>query len=357
MIRPKQENHKAGGHLQGQLSPGLRGGPDSALLWVHDLCKDFHLEGRGLFNRKEQTLRAVDGVSFDIQCGETFGLVGESGSGKSTIARCVLRLQDYNRGQVYFEGTDLGRLPPKTLRQYRKRMQIVFQDPYASLDPRMSVQSIVEEPLIIHGLAEREERLERVHEVLRRVGIARGQFDLKPHEFSGGQRQRIGIARALVLEPKLVILDEPVSALDVSIQAQVINLLRNMQRRLELTYVFIVHDLALAEYFCDRLAVLYLGAVMEMGDREALFHEPLHPYTVTLLSAVPIPDLDPLQQHKRITVKGEPDYSTVRAGCRFRPRCPVGQNRDICGKMEPPLVEAVPGHLAACHFPGELTLS
>ena len=341
-----------------ELSPSLSEGPGQAFLCVKDLRKDFLLEGGGLLRHKKQILRAVDCVSFDIHRAETFGLVGESGSGKSTIARCVLRLQEYNHGDVYFDGINLRHLPQKALRQYRKRMQMVFQNPYASLDPRMSVQSIIEEPLIIHGYKERKERLERVEEILSQVGITPEQFERKPYEFSGGQRQRIGIARALVLQPDLVILDEPVSALDVSIQAQVINLLKKMQRQLELTYLFIVHDLALAEYFCDRLAVLYLGNIVEMGDRKTLFHEPMHPYTVVLLSAVPIPDLDLVKRQKRIIVKGElGDSSQVRLGCRFRPRCPIGQNKDICRQEEPKLVEVAAKHLVACHFSGELSLT
>jgi oligopeptide/dipeptide ABC transporter ATP-binding protein len=241
------------------------------------------------------------------------------------------------------------------MRRFRRRMQIVFQDPYASLDPRMTVLQIVEEPLLVHGVQDRSERQEKAREMLSLVGITPDQAGRKPHAFSGGQRQRVGIARALILDPELVVLDEPVSALDVSIQAQVLNLLRSIQERLDLTFLFIVHDLVLAEYFCDRLAVLYLGAVMEMADRETLFREPLHPYTVTLLSAVPVPDPSSRGRRSRIILEGEVEALSVQAaGCRFRSRCPVGKDRDVCRLEEPPLVEQGPGHWVSCHFAGEL---
>jgi oligopeptide/dipeptide ABC transporter ATP-binding protein len=234
----------------------------------------------------------------------------------------------------------------------RRRMQIVFQDPSASLDPRMSARAIVEEGLVIHGVPD---RAERAAEMLALVGITPAQMLRKPHEFSGGQRQRIGVARALVLHPELVILDEPISALDVSIQAQVLNLLRDLQERLALTYVFIVHDLVVAEYFCDRLAVLYRGAVAELGDPERLFRTPLHPYTVALLSAVPIPDRASERRRERIVLHGElSPLSATLPGCRFQPRCPLGRERQICAEQEPPLLEHAAGHWAACHFPGEL---
>jgi oligopeptide/dipeptide ABC transporter ATP-binding protein len=297
----------------------------------------------------------VDGVSFDVRPGETFGLVGESGCGKSTIARCVLRLLHPTGGRVCFDGVDLASLGKGQLRRLRRRMQIVFQDPFASLDPRMSVGAIVEEPLVIHKLGSRREREQKVAEMLELVGLTASQAKRKPHEFSGGQRQRIALARALVLSPELVILDEPVSALDVSIQAQVLNLLRRLEEQLGLTYLFIVHDLAVAEYFCDRLAVLYLGAVMELAERDAIFHEPLHPYTDALLSAVPIPDPAIARRRNRVVLRGEVAHlAALGQACRFKPRCPVGRNRDVCGAVEPRLEERSPGHWVACHFPGEL---
>ncbi len=335
---------------------GLRANYQQSLLSVQGLHKTFTMSGAGMFDRKPHLRLAVDDVSFDVARGETFGLVGESGCGKSTVARCVLRLLTPSGGHVHFDGIDLGQLRENEIQRLRRRMQIVFQDPYTSLDPRMSAEAIVDEPLVIHGVRDRSERVERVREMLELVGIIPEQARRRPHEFSGGQRQRIGLARALVLHPEFVVLDEPISALDVSIQAQVLNLLRSLQERLNLTYLFIVHDLTIAEYFCDRLAVLYLGAVMELGSREALFRTPLHPYTNVLLSAVPIPD--PTRERRRtyMMVKGEIAARTGREepGCRFRSRCPVGHNRDVCAAVEPPLQEKIPGHWVACHFAGEL---
>jgi oligopeptide/dipeptide ABC transporter ATP-binding protein len=327
---------------------GVREGAEQATLFVDRIAKTF---GRGA-----NGVRAVDGVSFDVRREETFGIVGESGCGKSTLARCILRLLEPTSGHVRLNGTDVGSLGAADLRRARLRMQMVFQDPYSSLDPRMSVKAIVEEGLTIHGIDSRARRDERAREMLELVGITPVQMHRKPHEFSGGQRQRIGVARALVLHPELVVLDEPISALDVSVQAQVLNLLRSLQQQLGLTYVFIVHDLSVAEYFCDRVAVLYLGAVMEIGDRESLFRNPLHPYTVSLLSAVPIPDPASQRRRSRIMLRGEVSAVGERsAGCRFRPRCPLGRDREICATQEPPLVERTPGAWAACHFPGELT--
>jgi oligopeptide/dipeptide ABC transporter ATP-binding protein len=289
--------------------------------------------------------------------GETFGLVGESGCGKSTAARCILRLIEPTAGKVFFDGIDLAGLDRADLRRMRRRMQIVFQESTASLDSRMSVGAIVEEPLLIHRIGTREERRSRVEEALSAVGMTAGQASRKPHAFSGGQRQRIGVARALVLSPELVVLDEPVSAVDVSIQAQILNLLRDLQKRFHLTYVFIVHDLAVAEYFCDRLAVVYLGHVMELGDRETLFRQPLHPYTVTLLSAVPVPDPGIERRRRRIVLRGEasPLVGSLQ-GCPFRARCFVGRDREICAEVPPPLGEHGSGHWVACHFPGELSI-
>jgi oligopeptide/dipeptide ABC transporter ATP-binding protein len=337
------------------LPPGLRGEASEALLWVAELEKRFPLGDGGRLGRNRSVLSAVDGVSFDIRRGETFGLVGESGCGKSTIARCVLRLLEPSGGRVVFDGTELGEVGRAELRRLRRRMQIVFQDPFASLDPRMSTRAIVEEPLLVHGIGDRASRAARALELLEVVGLSAEQADRKPHAFSGGQRQRIALARALVLNPDLLVLDEPVSALDVSIQAQVLNLLRELQDELGLTYLFIVHDLAVAEYFCDRLAVLYLGAVMELADRETLFREPLHPYTHALLSAVPVPDPAIERRRRRVVLRGEVSALTDRPrGCRFRPRCPVGRDRELCAAAEPPLEQRAPGHWVSCHFPGEL---
>jgi oligopeptide/dipeptide ABC transporter ATP-binding protein len=327
--------------------------PEHNLLEVEGLRKEY-ASRQGLFGRTSGvTVRAVDGVSFQVSKGETFGLVGESGCGKSTVARCILRLVEPDDGQVVFDGIDVRGLSRDELRRLRRRMQIVFQDPFASLNPRMSVQAIVEEPLLIHRLGERREREKRVHEIFELVGLTADQARRKPHEFSGGQRQRIALARTLVVNPDLVILDEPVSALDVSIQAQVLNLLRDLQHELDLTYVFIVHDLAVAEYFCDRLAVLYLGSVMELADRRRLFHAPLHPYTEALLSAVPIPDPAAERKRRHIVLRGEVAAVAEAIGCRFKPRCPVGRERAACDEA-PPLFDHGGGHVAACHFPGEL---
>ncbi len=324
----------------------------ASLLQVEALEKRFVIR-RGPWSRP-LVIRAVDGVSFQVARGETFGLVGESGCGKSTLARCLLRLIEPTAGRVIFDGVDLGRLRPPEMRALRRRMQIVFQDPFASLDPRMSIAQIVEEPLFVHGIGSREERQAQVDATLELVGIEATYRDRRPHELSGGQRQRIAIARALVLRPELVVLDEPISALDVSIQAQVLNLLRDLQEQLGLTYVFIVHDLAIAEYFCDRLAVLYLGAVMELAGREELFRRPLHPYTNALLSGVPIPEPGRRRRQGRIILEGEVPVLTDHRGCRFRSRCPVGKDRERCAEVEPRLEERGPGHRVACHFPGEL---
>lgn len=323
---------------------------EAPLLEVSHLVKEFKdREG-------SEPLRAVDDVSFSVQRGETFGIVGESGCGKTTLSRAILRLIEPTAGRVTFDGVDVGELGPPALRQLRRRMQIVFQDPFGSLDPRMSVLGIVQEPLDIHGLGNAAERAARASAMLEHVGIPAEQYRRRPWAFSGGQRQRIGIARALVLEPTLVFLDEPVSALDVSIQAQVLNLLRRLQGELGLTYVFIVHDLAVAEYFCDRIAVLYRGAVMELGERESLFREPLHPYTASLLSAAPIPDPEVERRRERIVLRGDvTPLGGDEGGCRFRSRCPVGHDREICATSPPPLTEHRPGQLAACHFPAEIS--
>ena len=327
---------------------------DGLLVTTERLVKDFPLGPTGL-GRKSPMLRAVDDVSLAIREGETFGLVGESGCGKSTIARCIMRLTPPSSGRITFRDIDVTLLGGRDLRRFRRHMQMVFQDPHASLDSRMSARAIVEEPLIIHNAGSRAERRDRVHEVLNLVGIDPAHGNRKPHSFSGGQAQRIALARALVLNPDVLVLDEPVSALDVSMQAQVLNFLREIQEQFSLTYLFIVHDLVVAEYFCDRVAVLYLGAVAEMTDSRTLFRDPLHPYTISLVSAVPVPDPERRGRGQRIVLSGEvsPIGATPR-GCRFRARCPVGKKRQACRDWSPDLVEHSPGHWVACHFPGEL---
>lgn len=337
--------------------PGLRAQAADSLMRVEGLVREFVIGRSGFPRRRAPIVRAVDGVSFDVARGETFGLVGESGCGKSTIGRCLVRLLEPTAGRVVFDGVDLLSLGRAEMREIRRRMQIVFQDPYSSLDPRMSVEDIVGEGLRIHGLGDRRQRREQVIATLTRVGLTAEQIQRKPHAFSGGQRQRIALARALILNPELVVLDEPISALDVSIQAQVLNLLRSLQDELGLTYVFIVHDLAVAEYFCDRVAVLYLGAIQELADRETIFREPLHPYTVALLSAVPIPDPESERRRQRIVLQGEVSPFGAIQGCPFRARCPTGRDREICRVERPLLREVRSGHWVACHFPGELAAS
>ena len=336
------------------------GDPDEAgrgqpILQVEGISKVFRVHSGDRLGRKRY-VTVLDDISLEVARGESFGLVGESGCGKSTLARCMLRLLDVDGGRVLVEGVDLATLSRDQLREARRRMQFVFQDPFASLDPRMTAGAIVEEPLVIHGIGEGAGRRRSVLEMMADVGLTPQQANRKPHAFSGGQRQRIGIARAFVLRPELVILDEPISALDVSVQAQVLNLLGRLQTQLRMTYVFISHDLAVAEYFCDRVAVLYLGQVMELADRHTLFHSPLHPYTVSLLSAVPVPSLGGRSRRaKRTQLVGEVGSVVDRPpGCPFEPRCPVGRGRDVCRTTRPPLEEKGPSHAVACHFPGEL---
>ena len=314
------------------------------LLRVESLVKHFPMRGR-LFSRAKGAVRAVDGVSFDVAVGETLALVGESGCGKSTTGRLVLRLLEPTSGKVFFDGCDLVALSHEEMRAHRRAMQIIFQDPFASLNPRMTVGQMLAEPLALHGLAEGR-RPERVAEILRLVGLAPQHARRYPHEFSGGQRQRIGIARALAVEPRLIVCDEPVSALDVSIQAQVINLLRDLQARLGLSYVFIAHDLAVVKFIATRIAVMYLGRIVEYADKRALFASPRHPYTQALLSSIPIPE--PALARRRILLEGDiPSPSNPPSGCHFRTRCPYARPR--CTDESPPLV-AVDGHAVACHF-------
>ena len=318
------------------------------LLRVKNLVKHFPVKG-GLFAREVEQVHAVDDVSFAIQPGETLGLVGESGCGKSTTGRCILRLIAPTSGQLWFEGKDVTHASKSELRALTRNMQIIFQDPYASLNPRMTVGAIVAEALIIHGLAKNAgEREDRVMQLLQTVGLHPDHVRRFPHEFSGGQRQRIGIARALAVEPKLIICDEPVSALDVSIQAQVINLLEDLQEKLGLTYLFIAHDLSVVEHISQRVAVMYLGRIVEIASSRNLYTTPRHPYTEALLSAVPIPD--PTLVRRRIVLEGDvPNPINPPAGCHFHPRCP--RARALCKTEAPLLREVSPGCLAACHFP------
>jgi oligopeptide transport system ATP-binding protein len=322
------------------------------LLEVEGLSKHYPVKRGVLFPRTVGTVRAVDSISFDLYRGETLALVGESGCGKSTTARLVLRLLDASAGAVRFEGTDITEMHGEPLRKLRRRMQIVFQDPFASLNPRMTVGSILREPLLVHGIGDEGSRRQRVEELLGLVGLSPYHASRYPHEFSGGQRQRIGIARALAVNPALVVGDEPVSALDVSIQAQVVNLMKDLQARLGLSYLFIAHDLAVVKHVADRVAVMYLGRIVEMAPKEALFARPMHPYTRTLLSA--IPRLDPHRTVQRETASGDlPTPLNPPPGCHFHTRCPFAIDR--CRQEVPALAPAAPeGHLAACHRAQEL---
>ncbi len=320
------------------------------LLEVKDMVKHFPVRG-GVFSRVRNYVRAVDGISFDLEPGETLGLVGESGCGKSTTGRAVLRLIEPTSGEVSFQGTDVCSLNRESMRRLRREMQIIFQDPYASLNPRMTVGSIVGEPLTIHGIAKGKEKEEQVASLLHRVGLRPEHIRRYPHEFSGGQRQRIGIARALALNPKLIIADEPVSALDVSIQAQVINLLEDLQKEYGIAFVLIAHDLAVVQHVSDRIAVMYLGKIVEMAAADKVVMESKHPYTEALLSAVPTPD--PTLKKKRMILTGDvPSPVNPPSGCRFHTRCPYKEDR--CVAEEPSMREIATGHFAACHFSEKL---
>jgi oligopeptide transport system ATP-binding protein len=319
--------------------------PAAPLLRVEHLVKHFEV-GKGFFGRKSAVVRAVDDISFDVWPGETLALVGESGCGKSTTGRLILRLIDPTSGAVTFDGRDVLGLDERGVRSLRREMQIIFQDPYASLNPRMTVGQMIAEPLALHGLATGDRARERVAELLRLVGLAPYHAQRYPHEFSGGQRQRIGIARALAVEPRLIVADEPVSALDVSVQAQVINLLQDLQRRFSLSYIFIAHDLAVVKHIANRVAVMYLGKIVELADKTALFEQPRHPYTQALLSAIPVPEVSARRQ--RVILEGDvPSPINPPSGCRFHTRCPYAQER--C-RVEEPLLVPENRHATACHF-------
>jgi oligopeptide/dipeptide ABC transporter ATP-binding protein len=327
--------------------------PTDALVRLDNVVKHFPIRSTRLFGGGHDAVRAVDGVSLEVAQGETLGLVGETGCGKSTLARCVTRLYGLTSGRVTFGGDDISHLSRRRLRPYRRRMQMIFQDPYGSLNPRRRVGSIIGDPFAIHGIVSGDERTRRVQDLMALVGLNPEHFNRFPAEFSGGQRQRIGVARAIALEPELIVCDEPVSALDVSIQAQVINLLADLQDRLGLTYLFIAHDLAVVRHVSDRVAVMYLGRIVEIASRHDLYARPRHPYTKALLSAVPVPDPDTADERRRVILGGDvPSPINPPAGCRFHPRCPKAE--DVC-RVEDPALATEAGdaadHQVACHFP------
>jgi len=324
-------------------------GPAEAVLSVRNLVKHFPVRGRGLLHHRVGDVHAVCDVSFDLYPHETLGLVGESGCGKTTTARVLLTLQVATAGHVHYQGTELTQLPRKAMQRLRRELQIVFQDPYAALDPRLPVNEIIAEPLRIHGLYGGLDGHEKVRELLALVGLKPEHGNRFPHEFSGGQRQRIGIARALALRPKVLVLDEPVSALDVSIQAQILNLLRRLQRERGITMVFIAHDCSVVRHMCDRVAVMYLGKVVELADADTLYAAPKHPYTGALLSAVPVPDPRLHGSDRRLLSGDIPSPANPPRACRFHTRCPKAQ--DLCSREDPPLQDKGTGTVAACHFP------
>lgn len=321
---------------------------NNVLVRVDNLVKHFPIT-KGLLQKQVGAVRAVDGISFEVKRGETLGLVGESGCGKSTTGRALLQLYRPTSGNVHFDGDDLTQLKGEDLRMKRRKMQMIFQDPYASLNPRMTVGEIIREPLLVHNVATQAEADERVKELLGVVKLNPAFSTRYPHEFSGGQRQRVGIARALALQPSFIVCDEPISALDVSIQAQVVNLLEDLQNQFNLTYLFIAHDLSMVRHISDRVAVMYLGVMVELADRNELYTNPLHPYAQALLSAVPVPDPKVETTRKRTILVGDvPSPANPPSGCRFRTRCPIAQ--PICAESRPEFREVKPGHFVACHL-------
>jgi oligopeptide transport system ATP-binding protein len=322
------------------------------LVRVENISKYFDLKSSLIKFGRSPVVRAVDNVSFDLYKNQTLGLVGESGCGKSTLGRVILRLQEPTAGTVYYEETNLNQLKPEELRRFRMKMQIVFQDSYSSLNPRHKIGEIIAEPMTIHTRMTHREIRERTYELLSLVGLKTGHASRFPHEFSGGQRQRINIARTLALYPSFIVCDEPISALDVSIQAQVVNLLRDLQKKLGITYLFIAHDLSMVKYISDRIAVMYLGKIMELASSEMLFTDPLHPYTQSLISAIPIPSPQKERMRKAIVLEGEvPSPVNPPAGCVFHNRCPVAD--DLCSSAKPDYRELKPGHFVACHYAAE----
>lgn len=320
----------------------------NVLLKVDNLVKHFPIT-KGIFQKQVGAIRAVDGVSFDIRQGETLGLVGESGCGKSTTGRAILQLYRPTSGEVHFDGVDLTKIKGEQLRGMRRKMQMIFQDPYASLNPRMTVGEIIGEPLLVHSVVSQAEVNDRVKQLLELVRLNPSFSTRYPHEFSGGQRQRIGIARSLALQPSLIVCDEPISALDVSIQAQIVNLLEELQAKFNLTYLFIAHDLSMVRHISDRVAVMYLGVIVEMTTRDELYNTPLHPYAQALLSAVPVPDPRVEATRKRTILEGDvPSPANPPSGCRFRTRCPIAQ--EVCAEQRPEFREVKPGHFVACFF-------